>query len=295
MKISIIMASYNYATYIQQAIDSIINQTYSDWELIIVDDGSTDNSIDIIKSYTEKYKNILFYQHEKGINKGLSETLQFGLKNATGEYIAFLESDDYWSENHLEEKVNVINNNPEVKFVFNPTELFGDEEVIKDHLNNTSDNPPIEEKTDSYNYMPFSFLEMSVVGTFSSMMISKEILINCSFNTPYGPYLDWWLCHQIAIRHKMYYLNKKLTFWRLHKKSYTNEKYEKQNQKKIDNYYRKLYQSYILNLNSLKIKFSYKITILFFLCLKWLAVPQKLNKIFRGIINKLKKTLSVFK
>ncbi len=294
MKISIIMASYNYAEYIKQAIESILSQTYKNWELIIVDDGSTDNSIDVIKYYVEKFDNILLYQHKNGINKGLSETLQLGLKKSAGKYIAFLESDDYWADNYLEEKINVVNNNPDVKFIFNATELFGDEEVIKEHLKNTSDNPPIEEKTDFYEFIPFSFLEMSVVGTFSSMFIDKNVLSNYSFNTPCGLYLDWWICHQIALKHKMYYLNKKLTFWRLHKKSYTNDKYDIKNQQKISNYYRKLYCNYIINLNHLETNFNKKIQLLIFLILKWLTVPRKLNKIFRGALKKLKKNIIGF-
>lgn len=288
------MSSYNYAGYIKQAIDSVLSQTYPHWELIIIDDGSTDNSIDVIKNYTNKHNNISLYQHKDGVNKGLGASLQIGLTKSTGDYIAFLESDDYWAENHLEEKINIINNNPDVKFIFNPTELFGDKDVIDDHLKNTSDNPPVEEKTDFYEFMPFSFLEMSVVGTFSSMMADKKVLERCDFNTPYGPYLDWWLCHQIALKHKLYYLNKKLTFWRLHKKSYTNEKYDTKNQKKISKYYKKLYENYIFNINLLGLNFSQKFQILFLLTLKWLVVPQRINKIFRGSVNKLQKKIIGF-
>jgi len=294
MKISIIMASYNYANYIKQAIDSILNQTYKNWELIIVDDGSLDNSLEIINNYVENNENISFYKHENGLNKGLSATLQLGLSKATGDYIAFLESDDYWTENHLEEKVKILKSNPAIKFIFNQTQLFGDAEVIKDHLEKTNYASNLVDRPDSYEYMPFSFLEMSVVGTFSSMMIEKNVINECNFNTPYGPYLDWWLCHQIAIKHKMYFLNKKLTYWRLHKKSYTNEKYSKQNQQKIDNYFRKLYQNYILNLSQLKVPPKNKFNFLILICLKWIAVPRWINKILRGSINKLKKEIIGF-
>lgn len=287
MKISIITASYNYAEYISKAIESVINQSYKNWELIIVDDGSKDNSVEVIQSYAEKYENIYLYQHEGEVNKGLRKTLQLGLSKAKGDYIAFLESDDYWTENHLEEKIKVLEKQPEIKFIYNQTEFFGEEEVVNEYLQRTN-NHTTENLPDKYEYMPFSFLEMSVVGTFSSMLIEKSVLEKCDFNTPYAPYLDWWLCHQIALENKMYFLNQKLTYWRLHKKSYTNDKYDKKNQQKIDNYYRKLYQSYILNLSRLNISLKNKINVLILLILKWIAIPQAINKILRGSINKLK-------
>jgi len=72
-KFSIIMASYNYAGYISQGIESVINQTYQNFELIIVDDGSVDNSVEIIKSYCEKDNRIKLYCHNK--NRGLSKQI----------------------------------------------------------------------------------------------------------------------------------------------------------------------------------------------------------------------------
>jgi glycosyltransferase involved in cell wall biosynthesis len=292
MKISILMASYNYDCFIKQAIDSVLDQTYSNWELIVIDDGSKDNSVEVIKEYCKNFPDKIFlYQHENNLNKGLSQTLELGLKNATGDYIAFLESDDYWAENYLEEKIVIIKKFPEVKFIFNATKLFGDEEVVKDHYKNTADNLPIEQKVDTYAFMPFAFLDMNIVGTFSSMLIEKNILKKCKFNTPYGPYLDWWICHQIALKHKIYYVNKQLTFWRLHKKSYTNEKYDRKNQAKKENYYRKFYENYIKELIFLKLDFFKKIQLLFFLCLKWLTVSRWCNKIFRGLIVKLRKNI----
>lgn len=92
--ISIITASYNYENYIKETIESVLNQTYTNWELIIVDDGSKDNSVEVIKSYCEKDSRIKLFQHEGGVNKGLAETIKLGISKAQGEWIAFLESDD---------------------------------------------------------------------------------------------------------------------------------------------------------------------------------------------------------
>lgn len=91
-KVSVIVPVYNVEKYIRKCLDSLVNQTLEDIEIIIVNDGSEDTSIDIVKEYVEKYKNIKVYEKENG---GLSDARNYGLQFATGKYIAFLDSDDY--------------------------------------------------------------------------------------------------------------------------------------------------------------------------------------------------------
>ena len=122
MRISIILTSYNYEEFISQSIESVIAQTICDWELIIIDDGSKDNSVNIIKSYCEKDSRIKLFQHENGVNKGLPDTVKLGIEKASGEWIAFLESDDSIVPEYLEEKFKIINNNPSVNFIFNESQ-----------------------------------------------------------------------------------------------------------------------------------------------------------------------------
>ena len=81
--ISIITTSYNYSEYISETIKSVQAQTYSDWELIIVDDASTDNSVEIIRNFCQNDKRIKLICHDK--NKGLAKAIQTGLKYAKGE------------------------------------------------------------------------------------------------------------------------------------------------------------------------------------------------------------------
>ena len=127
MKISIVTASYNYEKYIKETIHSILNQTYKDWEMIIVDDCSTDNSVDIIKSYNDD--RIKLFVNEK--NLGLKETLKRGIKEASSEWIAFLESDDVLAPDYLEKKVEIIKKYPDINLIFNDCEFFGDDERVK--------------------------------------------------------------------------------------------------------------------------------------------------------------------
>ena len=94
MKVSVIVPVYNVYDYLDKCLNSLVNQTLRDIEIIVVNDGSPDNSQEIIDKYTKKYKNVHSYIKENG---GLSDARNFGIEKATGEYIAFLDSDDYVS------------------------------------------------------------------------------------------------------------------------------------------------------------------------------------------------------
>ena len=91
-KISVIIPVYNVEKYLRFCLDKVINQTLKDIEIICVNDGSTDNSLNILKEYQQKDERIKIIDRE---NKGLSATRNDGMRLATGEYIAFLDSDDY--------------------------------------------------------------------------------------------------------------------------------------------------------------------------------------------------------
>lgn len=91
-KVSVIVPVYNVEKYIDKCLESLVNQTLEDIEIIVVNDGSKDGSKEIIKEYEKKYSNIVFIEKENG---GLSDARNFGLKYAKGDFIAFLDSDDY--------------------------------------------------------------------------------------------------------------------------------------------------------------------------------------------------------
>ena len=103
-KVSIIMPVYNVEKYIEKSLNSLVNQTLKDIEIIIVNDGSKDNSKEIIKKYEEKYKDkIKYYEKENG---GSADARNYGISHATGEYIAFVDSDDYVETNIYEKMYN---------------------------------------------------------------------------------------------------------------------------------------------------------------------------------------------
>ncbi|MBU3180711.1 glycosyltransferase family 2 protein [Clostridium psychrophilum] len=104
-KISIIIPIYNTEKYLNRCLDSVINQTLKDIEIILIDDGSTDNSLKICKEYNSNDKRIKLI-HKK--NEGVSKARNIGLSYATGEYISFIDADDWVEPNMLEELYNLI-------------------------------------------------------------------------------------------------------------------------------------------------------------------------------------------
>lgn len=220
MKISILTASYNYGSYLEEAITSVLNQSYTDWELIIVDDGSSDNSVDIIKSYCKKDSRIKLLQHQNGQNKGLKETLLLGLKNATGEWIAFLESDDVFEPDNLYKKVEIAQKYPNVKLIFNQVEYLYEDEKTKKRIKAFNDTHKKLSRLSFPRNMFYDFYINNMILTFSSVMVEANAIKNADFNTPVDTLLDWWLWINLAYEHDFYYIEDKLSRWRLHAESY---------------------------------------------------------------------------
>ncbi len=102
VSVSIIMPTYNCGAYIKESIDSVLAQTFQNWELLIIDDCSTDNTEEIVKRYLWE-KRVLYYKLEK--NSGPATARNIGLEKAKGTYIAFLDSDDLWTEDKLEKQI----------------------------------------------------------------------------------------------------------------------------------------------------------------------------------------------
>ncbi|EJG0712545.1 glycosyltransferase family 2 protein [Vibrio parahaemolyticus] len=101
--VSIIMPTYNSTDTVVESIQSVLSQTYKNWELIIVDDRSIDNTWQVIQTYADKYDNIRVYQNKENLGAGASRN--FAIKKARGRFIAFLDSDDLWTEDKLAEQI----------------------------------------------------------------------------------------------------------------------------------------------------------------------------------------------
>lgn len=120
--VSIIVPCYNQAQYLDECLQSVLNQTYQNWECIIINDGSTDNTAHVSKKWTEKDARFFYFEKENG---GVSSARNYGIKKSKGIYILPLDGDDYISDNYVETCVNDFETNTNVKLVYGKAIKFG--------------------------------------------------------------------------------------------------------------------------------------------------------------------------
>ena len=106
--VTVLMPTYNASKYVAEAIESVLKQSFEDWELIIVDDGSTDNTVDIIRSYTDSRIKLICNEHD------FIGSLNLGLQEATGKYIARMDADDIMHPDRLKIQYNIMEEEPEI-------------------------------------------------------------------------------------------------------------------------------------------------------------------------------------
>lgn len=123
VKVSVVIPCYNQALYVSEAIESVLNQTFPNIEIVIVNDGSSDNSSTIIETFSKKYSNIHFINNEE--NQGVIYARNLAIEKATGEYILPLDGDDIIEPTYIEKAVKILDTDPEVGIVYCKAKLFG--------------------------------------------------------------------------------------------------------------------------------------------------------------------------
>jgi len=139
--VSIIIPTYDYGTYLSVAIESCLNQTYAPIETIIVDDGSTDDTKDVV----QKFSDSVIYIYQK--NSGVSAARNKGLELAKGDYLVFLDSDDYLTDNSIEVKLDILKKYPDIGIVFSSTysKTVGQDELRYNHRFKKFEKPIISD------------------------------------------------------------------------------------------------------------------------------------------------------
>jgi len=115
--ISIIIPTFNRASLIGETLDSVLAQTYQNWECIVVDDGSTDNTKEVIENYTKKDARFQYHKRPNNLPKGANACRNYGFSLSNGELIQWFDSDDLMHPDLLQNKVAIFNTNPEIEFV----------------------------------------------------------------------------------------------------------------------------------------------------------------------------------
>ncbi len=130
--VSIIIPTYNRSHFIGQTIESVIDQTYRHWEMLIIDDGSTDNTSLMIS----RYKDSRIQYHRIDHCGVIGKVRNVGMELSNGDYLAFLDSDDLWRNDKLEFQLSLLSQYPDVSFIFSNGVHFGDEESLPAELEN---------------------------------------------------------------------------------------------------------------------------------------------------------------
>lgn len=221
-KISIIIPNYNYGWTLPMTIQSVLDQTFTDWELIIVDDLSDDNSIEIINGFIKKYLGKIILYTKKIEEKGLANSYKIGVNLSKGKYIAFLEADDLLMPKSLEIRNRILDTNKDTVLIFNNSKLFGDDrkffKLRKKEI--YSYLKKVGKMKNGLCNLKDKLKENNPILTLSTVMTRKDALGDINFNNRYNAYFDWWFYAQLSLKGLFYKEKKKLTKWRLHQNSF---------------------------------------------------------------------------
>ncbi|KEI87986.1 hypothetical protein N496_12830 [Clostridium botulinum A2B3 87] len=206
--VSVIIAVYNGEKYIKEAVESILNQTYKDIELIVVDDGSTDRTKEILTSYP----NIKYVYQD---NRGEGAARNLGTSLAKGDYIAFLDGDDLYKKDKIEKQINMLELNPEIDVV------YCDLEVVDEKLKymNTLKSEGVYDKRE--DLLPMMLYRQVVQGPIC-MMIRKKCSDAVKWEENYTYIVDYIYTINLAKKFNFKYLAEPLYVYRRHNNNLSN-------------------------------------------------------------------------
>lgn len=208
-KVAILLSTYNGQAYLAQQIESIQNQTFKNWKLYIRDDGSTDNTVKIIKKYCKNDDRIFLIDNSSGINLGPLRSFFFLLKNVQASIYFFCDQDDFWLRNKLEVMLN------EYSKTNYPQLLYSDLSVVNENLQKIPDNnfEFLIGKITNQN----RFIDNDIPGCV--MMIDsqlRDLAVSYTKNYTYISMHDWWLALIAESFGRITFINKKLVLYRQH-------------------------------------------------------------------------------
>jgi glycosyltransferase involved in cell wall biosynthesis len=212
MLVSVVIPMYNAAPFIRQTIQSVLNQTYRDLEIIVMNDGSKDHSEDeVLKLQKEDSRIKYFYKN----NTGVSDTRNKGIEKCQGEYIAFLDADDVWLPDNLEKKINVLL-------------LSGKNWVFSLHESIDENNRQLD--VSFINFRPYNVVDNLLLwegdvvpGPCSNIVVKKSFLgWDIRFDTSLSSPADRDICLQLGAKEEPLFINEKLWQYRLHSQSMTS-------------------------------------------------------------------------
>lgn len=321
--VSIIIPCYNSGKYIAETLANVLLQTYTNFECIIIDDGSTDNSKLIINQYLEKDSRFK-YLHQK--NEGLSSARNSGIKSSKGSFIQFLDSDDFIHPLKIEKQVDFLDQNKNVDIVLGQTVLFKNTEEI--NFENVVDyHNTLVKRVDGKGHDVLKHLIGDCIMPVHSPLIKKEVLeVTGFFDTCLKSCEDYDFWFRVAFNKFsfQYYSNPHTTsYYRMHANSMTSNSTKmayystlvrQKHLGKIKENFTELYSNFLLNYlesyrkyifgkskkeftdieNTVRIAFSYKSVKAILITFEYILIPNKIWNLLYwngGVLNYIKKKI----
>lgn len=206
--VSIIIPSYNHAQFIKKAVISVYNQTYKNIEVIIIDDQSSDNTIEILKDLNKSYNFILIEQTHQGLINNLNLAIA---KYSTGKYVAYCSSDDYYTPNRIEVMVNFLEKNKEYAACSSNYFIVDKKDTI---LNESK-----------LGYHDYTFQDLFIKGKNlpANSLIKRELIINIGLYDPSYKLEDLYMWLKLTkLGYKIALLNDNLFYYRIHENNTIN-------------------------------------------------------------------------
>ncbi len=220
-KVSVIIPVYNRSEYIYDCMDSLFRQTYENFEVIIVDDGSTDGTVEICKKFAENDSRIKFFSQSHG---GVSAARNLALLHATGEYVFFLDSDDMIYPLIFETLVNGMEKHTASIGACNVLSVYESNwEKLKEKLNETPSpcDTVYKNNGEAINMMLMGTSPLSCIG---GVMMRRELIGDTKFSTELHIGEDFWFIYENIIKNATcVFLTKKWYFVRLHENNSSND------------------------------------------------------------------------
>lgn len=202
--VSVIIPSYNHQEFIRSSIESVINQTYSNIELIVIDDGSSDNSLQILNNLSLEYDFTLVTQKNRGICKTLNRGV---LEFSSGDFIGILASDDIWDNSKIELQISELNKNPDAHFCYSQALSFT--KTIHENL-----SKPFPRKACKDNMLNMVFLRQHVPA--GTILFSRELFDSLNGFDEFLKEEDWDFVIRSASKTKLIFVDQPLLYYRSH-------------------------------------------------------------------------------
>lgn len=222
--VSVIIPSYNRANYLPEALDSVLAQTYQDFEVIVVDDGSTDNTESAVFPYLSRIRYV------KQNNSERSAARNHGIRLASGEFIAFLDSDDFWRPSKLEKQVAFLKKHPDVDLVYTWLDIC---DMGGRPLKLVKDGRPLTTQHGASVFYPLLLRNFVVGGATTVMARRSAIELAGGFDEGLRHVEDWDLWLRMALRGQFGFIPESLAFYRV---NHANV-YEKQSRLNVQDSY----------------------------------------------------------